>query len=212
MTPSVADLLSIFDVAPVDDHRYRGGSDPGVRDVIDGSQVLAQAIVAASKSSPGKSATTAHAVFCRAVHADQPIDFAVDLVHDGRTFTTAVVTAGHADRRCAIVTVLLDTPCADVLRHVLVPPATSPDAAIPLHMPLGGREIRLVGLTDPNDPDEVGPPEIAAWLRYEHVPERDDLARALLAHFTGHLSISTTMRAPTRASGPRWRTARCRRR
>lgn len=27
------------------------------------------------------------------------------------------------------------------------------------------------------------------------MPERDDLRRALLAHFTGHLSISTTMRA-----------------
>lgn len=34
-----------------------------------------------------------------------------------------------------------------------------------------------------------------AWLRYDTVPERDDLRRALVAHFTGHLSISTAMRA-----------------
>ena len=34
-----------------------------------------------------------------------------------------------------------------------------------------------------------------AWLHYDPVPERDDLRRALLAHYTSHLSISTTMRA-----------------
>jgi shikimate kinase len=38
-------------------------------------------------------------------------------------------------------------------------------------------------------------PVLDAWLHYDTVPERDDLRRALLAHFTGHLSISTTMRA-----------------
>ena len=43
--------------------------------------------------------------------------------------------------------------------------------------------------------DEVGPPELHAWLHYEPIPARDDLAKALLAHFTGHLAISTTMRA-----------------
>jgi acyl-CoA thioesterase II len=62
-------------------------------------------------------------------------------------------------------------------------------------MPMQGRELRLVGLSNPNDPNEVGPPRIEAWLRYDETPVRDDLQRALLAHFTGHLSISTTMRA-----------------
>ncbi len=65
----------------------------------------------------------------------------------------------------------------------------------PVSMPMQGRELRLVGLSNPNDPDEVGPPRIEAWLRYDETPARDDLQRALLAHFTGHLSISTTMRA-----------------
>lgn len=30
---------------------------------------------------------------------------------------------------------------------------------------------------------------------YEPIPTRDDLAKALIAYFTGHLGISTTMRA-----------------
>jgi acyl-CoA thioesterase len=89
---------------------------------------------------------------------------------------------------------MLDHPVADVIRHPVVGPETSPDAGIPYDMPLPGRELRLVGLVDPNDPAEVGPARIGAWLRYNPVPDRDDLRRALLAHFTGHLSISATMR------------------
>ena len=63
-----------------------------------------------------------------------------------------------------------------------------------VEMPMKGRELRLVDVSDPNDPDDVGPPVLDAWLRYDVVPERDDLAKALLAHFTGHLSISTSLR------------------
>jgi acyl-CoA thioesterase-2 len=55
--------------------------------------------------------------------------------------------------------------------------------------------VRLVGVADVNSPDEVGPPELHAWLHYDPIPSRDDLAKALIAYFTGHLGISTTMRA-----------------
>ena len=61
--------------------------------------------------------------------------------------------------------------------------------ALPLFDP---QHVRLV---DINSPDEVGPPELYAWLHYDPIPTRDDLAKALIAYFTGHLGISTTMRA-----------------
>ena len=60
---------------------------------------------------------------------------------------------------------------------------------------MAGRELRLVDVVDVNSPDEVGPPELYAWLHYDPIPARDDLAKALIAYFTGHLGISTTMRA-----------------
>ena len=62
-------------------------------------------------------------------------------------------------------------------------------------MPMLGRELRLVDVVDVNSPDEVGPPELYAWLHYDPIPARDDLSKALVAYFTGHLGISTTMRA-----------------
>jgi acyl-CoA thioesterase len=58
-----------------------------------------------------------------------------------------------------------------------------------------GRQVRIEGVREHNSPDEVGPPIMDAWLHYDTVPQRDDLRRALLAHFTGHLSVAATMRA-----------------
>jgi acyl-CoA thioesterase len=192
---NVANLLDVFDVEQVGPHTYRGDSDAGDRDLIDASQSLAQAIVAATKSGGGKVVRKASGVFCRPIRAAELIDFRVDVVHEGRSFTTAIVTVAQGERTCGVITLMLDVPVADVIRHPARPPESSPEAAIPYDMPLPGREMRLVGVTDPNDPDEVGPPRLEAWLRYASTPSRDDLRRALLAHFTGHLSISTTMRA-----------------
>jgi acyl-CoA thioesterase len=188
-------MLGVFDVRPVGEGRFVGTNDYGERDIVDASQVLSQAIVAATMTAPGKVVRRASGVFCRPVIGKDEVDFSVDVVQNGRNFATAVVTAAQHDRTRAVVTVLLDVPSADVVRHPVQPPVSSPNEALPHSMPMTGRELRLVGLINPNDPDEVGLPRIEAWLRYDQTPARDDLARALLAHFTGHLSISTTMRA-----------------
>ncbi len=188
-------MMAVFDVESTGLHRYGGISDGGSRSVVDGSQLLAQAIVACSKSLPGHSVRTAHAVFVRTVDGERALEFDVDVLHEGRTFASAVVTVSQGGRRCASVTLLADVEQDDVITHHHPKPDVAvPEDAVPFEMPLVGRQLRLVGITDPNDPEEIGPPVIDAWLRYDPVPERRDLAKALLAHFTGHLSVSTTMR------------------
>ncbi len=199
-------MMQIFDVPEDADpdseevawrgrHRFVGTSDGGVRRVVDGSQLLAQAIVAASKVMPGHTVHSAHAVFTRAVDDVRPLWFEVEVTHRGRTFGGAVVSVGQGDRRCAVVSVLLGDTAPDVIRHAAgMPEVGGPADALAVTMPMAGRELRLVGVADPNDPEEVGPPVLDAWVRYDTVPDRPELARALLAHFTGHLSISATMR------------------
>lgn len=194
---SVTRMLDIFDVRPDGPHRFTGGSDGGSRKVVDGTQLLAQALVAVAKTLPDKSIRSAHAVFFRAVDADRPVEFGVEVTHQGRTIACAQVTVGQGERRCASVTVLADVPTPDVIRHHAPgPEVAGPDAAVSATatMPMTGRELRIVDVADVNDPDEVGPPQLHAWLHYDPIPARDDLAKALLAHFTGHLSVSTTMR------------------
>nr|WP_237421618.1 acyl-CoA thioesterase domain-containing protein [Gordonia sp. SID5947] len=192
-------MLGLFDVEPGERDRFTGATgiegEEG-RVVVEGTQVLAQAIVAVAKRFGDKSVRSAQAVFARAVTVGPPVEFDVDVVHEGRSVATAVVTAAQNGKRCATVTVLADVPTGDLIAHHLPRPAVAkPDDAFAARMPLPGREVRLVDVEEVNSPDEVGPPELYAWLRYDPVPQRDDLAKALLAHFTGHLGISTTMRA-----------------
>jgi acyl-CoA thioesterase II len=192
---TLENMMRVFDVEPDGGHRYLGTSDGGSRQVVDGSQLLAQAIVACSKSLPDHSVRTAHAVFVRTVDAERVLEFDVDVLHRGRTFAGAVVTVSQDGRRCASVTVLSDVEQEDVISHrQAMPDSGTPSEAVACEMPMVGRELRLVGMADPNDPHEIGPPVIDAWLRYDPIPRRPDLAKALVAHFTGHLSISTTMR------------------
>jgi acyl-CoA thioesterase-2 len=198
---SLERMLEIFDVTPAGSGpsgtaRFTGHSDGGGRNVTDGSQVLAQSIVAASKALPGRTARSAHCLFVAATRPLLPITFTVVPVRAGRSFASAVVTASQGDRACVTTTVLLDYPQPDVIRHdhpagsPEAGPADSPEAS----MPLAGRELRIAGMRDYGDPAEAGEPRLDAWLRYTPVPARDDLRRALLAHFTGHLSIAATFR------------------
>ncbi len=137
------------------------------------------------------------AVFARAVMVGAgPVELELDVVSEGRSTATAIVAAKQGGKRCITATVLTDVPTADVIRHHLPrPQVAGPDDANVSEMPMTGRQLRLVDVIDVNSPDEVGPPELYAWLHYDPIPARDDLAKALIAYFTGHLGISTTMRA-----------------
>ena len=196
---SVDSLLELFDAQADGPDRFTG--DTGVagqdeRQVVEGTQVLAQAIVAVAKRFPDKSIRSAHAVFSRAVVVGPPIELVLDVVAEGRSTATAIVAVHQNGRRCLSITVLADVPTGDVIRHHLPrPDVAAPADANHSEMPMLGRKLRLVDVVDVNSPDEVGPPELYAWLHYDPIPARDDLAKALLAYFTGHLGISTTMRA-----------------
>lgn len=192
-------LLELFEPTPDADNRYlaqTGLAGADDRQVVEGTQVLAQAIVAAAKRFPDKSVRSVYAVFARVVLVGPPVQLDIDVVSEGRSTATAVISASQNGKRCITVTVLLDVPSGDVIRHHLPKPDVAvPAAANAAHMPMTGRQVRLVDVVDVNSPDEVGPPELHAWLHYDPVPQRDDLAKALIAYFTGHLGISTTMRA-----------------
>jgi acyl-CoA thioesterase II len=197
---SVEGLLDLFDVNPDGENRFiaqAGLAGDDERQVVEGTQVLAQAIVAVAKRFPDKSVRSVQAVFARAVMAGaRPIELEIDVVSEGRSTATAIVAAKQNGKRCITMTVLADVPTADVIRHHLPrPDVAGPAEANVSEMPMVGRDVRLVDVVDVNSPDEVGPPELYAWLRYDPIPTRDDLAKALVAYFTGHLGISTTMRA-----------------
>ena len=104
------------------------------------------------------------------------------------------------------VTTLLDVPSGDVIRHHLPrPEVAAPRDANDGGMQMAGRELRLVDVVDVNSPDEVGPPELYAWLHYDPIPDRDDLAKAW-SRISPVTLVFRPRCVPTRASAPPSRT------
>ena len=197
---TVQGLLDLFDAQPTGPDTYTvetGLAGADERQVVEGTQILAASIVAAAKRFSEKSIRSAYSVFARAVLVGAgPVELGIDVISEGRSTATAVVTATQNGKRVITTTILADVPTADVIRHQLPrPQVAQPAQAHESSMPMVGRQLRLVDVQDVNSPDEVGPPELFAWLHYDPIPTRDDLAKALIAYFTGHLGISTTMRA-----------------
>ncbi|TDD91776.1 thioesterase family protein [Actinomadura darangshiensis] len=197
--PTLERLIRLFDVEPDGSGglRFVGvGEGGGGRRVMDGAQVLAQSIVAAAKALPEHTVRSAHVLFASVIRPDEPLHFTVTPVRSGRSFAFTSVTAAQAGGIRTTAQLLLDRPAADVIRHDrwTGPPVAGPQDTYPADLPLPGRRVRIADVPDPDSPAEVGPPLLDAWLHYDPVPDRDDLRRALLAHFTGHLSVSTAMR------------------
>lgn len=193
-----ADLIAILDVQPDGEGRYcstpRGNWEQ--RSVVEGSQMLGQAIVAAGRHAPGRRAVSASMVFTRATDATAPYAIELDPISDGRTFSALAVRATQGDRVCAAGTVLLDVTAPDVIRHAdAAPDVPGPDESTPHDMAVTGRDIRIVDDAYTGDPDApVGPPVLDAWVRFDHVPDDRPIHAGLLAQFTGHLSIAAAMR------------------
>jgi acyl-CoA thioesterase len=192
-----ADLVELLDVEADGPHRYVTATrDNWARPVVEGSQMLGQALVAACRDAGGRRPVSAHMVITRAADTARPLEIDLEVVSSGRTFTTVVATVTQAGRCCATSTILLDETGGDAFRHqVTPPPVAAPHDCPPLDMSVSGRAIRMVDGAYTNDPDApVGPPELDAWVRFADLPDDPALHAGLLAQFTGHLSIAAAFR------------------
>jgi acyl-CoA thioesterase-2 len=192
-----AHLIDMLAVRPRGDGTYESvtrGSHG--RTVVEASQVLGQAIVAAGRHVPGRRAVSAHLVMMRPAADSEPLTFAVDELTGGRTFSTVRVDVTQGGRPVATATLLLDVTAPDLIRHEAEAPAVAgPDDALPHDMGVTGRDLRVVDGAYTGDPEApVGPPVIDAWVRFRGVPDDPYVHAGLLAQFTGHMSIAAALR------------------
>jgi len=191
-------LVDVMDVRPTDEglsFLSVARSDER-RPVVEGSQMLGQAIVAASRHAAGRRVVSASMILLRAADARQPLQFELEELSSGRTFAALSVRVLQGERLCAAGTLLLDTPSEDVVRHAVeAPDVPGPFDCPPYDMGVTGRDIRVVDGSYSNDPDEPsGPPTVDAWVRFRQVPDDPALHAGLLAQFTGHMSIAAALR------------------
>jgi uncharacterized protein (DUF427 family)/acyl-CoA thioesterase len=203
-----ADLVRLLDVTPVGDGRFVSPPfpdppfgtffpqlrNPNPRVVIEGGQLLGEAIVAAAKTVPGQRVTSASMLFSRAARFDQPHEIAIDALRVGRGFSTLEARALQDGKLCSVAILLLDAGAEDTLRGAAAMPDVPPPEACPqLDLGLTGRELRTVDDAYRRQL-EVGPAEIFTWARFRDAPAHEHLHAALLAQSTTHWTIAAAMR------------------
>jgi acyl-CoA thioesterase II len=190
-------LVELLDVRPDGELSFVcGAHTDGRRPVVEGSQMLGQAIVAAGRHAPERRVVSATMLFLRAADAGRPLRFELSELSAGRTFTGLAVEVLQEGRRCATGIMLLDVTAPDIVRHaVAAPEIPGPLRCAPLDMSVTGRDIRVVDAAYTDDAAApAGPPTIDCWVRFQTLPADPPLHAGLLAQFTGHMPIATALR------------------
>lgn len=94
MDESLADLLLLLDLEPIDTNIFRGANRDEPRRAVFGGLVAAQALMAAGRTvAPNLPPHSLHAYFLRPGNPALPILYEVERIRDGKSFTTRCVVA-----------------------------------------------------------------------------------------------------------------------
>jgi uncharacterized protein (DUF427 family)/acyl-CoA thioesterase len=189
------DLQTLIDAQPNGPNRFVApGHHERSRNVVEGGQLLAQAIVAASKANPDQRVTSAYLTVAKAASFDDPIDLIVDPLRKGRTFSTLSVRAEQNGVLISPGLLLMDSGAPDLIRGVSsMPDVPGPYESEPYDMRVAGRDLRIVDGAYSPDPNRVGPPVIHAWIRFRDNPAEPYLRSGLIAQATTHWTIGAAM-------------------
>ncbi len=188
-------FLDALTLEPVGEDAYRAPNIKTDYGMVFGGQLLAQATFAALAGQEGKAVKTCHTVFARPASADEPLDITVERMHAGRSLASSTVTISQHDQIVTRSLALLSAPEPDVIRHADPPTGTSGPEAVAGDVKINGAwEAGVVDAVDVNDPDLVGPPELAVWARFAGAPDDPAVSQALLAFSTETFLIGTAMR------------------
>lgn len=204
-------LVELLDLAPIGDDHFQGESeDLGFPNVF-GGQVLGQALMAASRTVEDRAAHSMHAYFLRPGHPELPIDYEVQRVRDGGSFSVRRVIARQAGKEILTSSVSFQVHETGFEHQNDMPQAPDVDSLksehtyalmmkqyIPEHLrdkytrdrPI---EIRPVNPQNPLKP-EIRAPHKQAWLRAQgDLPDDPVLHRCLLAYSSDFGFLGTSL-------------------
>jgi acyl-CoA thioesterase len=191
----LADLARIIDLQPTAPGVFSAPIYEGApRNVVEGSQMLAQSIVAAAKQMPEKRVISAYAQFARVAGFDRPLDFHVDVLQSGRTFASLSVKAEQDGKLRCPAMVLMDAGSPDFIAHqVPMPQVPGPDECPDYDYGMTGRDVRFVNGDYTPHEHRMGDPVLHCWMRCRDKPETQLMHQALLTQPVGHFTIGAAM-------------------
>ncbi|MFP3977047.1 MULTISPECIES: acyl-CoA thioesterase II [Marinobacter] len=204
-------LVELLYLAPTGDDHYRGESqDLGFPRVF-GGQVLGQALMAASHTVEDRLCHSLHAYFLRPGNKEMPIEYEVQRVRDGGSFSVRRVIARQDGKEILTGSMsfhaaeegfehqaeMPEAPDPDTLRSeqdwgkLMAPQA--PEAMREVMTRDRPIEIRPVDPTNPFKP-EKRPPHKQSWIRAQGpLPDDPVLHRCLLAYASDFSFLGTSL-------------------
>lgn len=204
-------LLELLDLAPVGDDHFQGDSEDLGFPHVFGGQVLGQALMAASRTVEGRLCHSLHAYFLRPGNHSMPIDYEVQRVRDGGSFSVRRVIARQAGKE--ILTGSMSFQVAEEgLEHQFDMPAAPDPEGLLSEQELGRQlapkvpeklrtvltrerpiEIRPVDPVNPLQP-EKRPPYKQNWFRAQGpLPDDPVLHRCLLTYASDFQFLGTSL-------------------
>lgn len=128
---NTAEVLELLRLTKVDQDKYRGGTIRIGTPRVFGGQMLGQALRAAFCTVKDKSAASLHAVFVSPGDLGKAIDYEVELVREGRAFSSRRVVASQDGHHIFNMTVLFHAEENGVSRFMPAPSVEPPDGMEP---------------------------------------------------------------------------------
>jgi len=214
MTLTAGGLVALFDLEPIGPDRYVGHSPPNGWKRVFGGQVIAQAMIAAQRSVEGRAPHSLHAYFILGGDPQEPIQYEVERIRDGRSFATRRVVARQRGEAIFVLSTSFQIE-EDGLEHSLpMPDAPDPDAladpaelvkfageTVQQHMKAFLERIRPIEFrpTDlsryqPRVPGEKREPRQSLWMRIGgRLPDDPAIHRAALAYLSDMTLLDTVL-------------------
>lgn len=204
-------LVELLDLAPLGDDHFQGESEDLGFPNLFGGHVLGQALMAATRTIEGRMPHSMHAYFLRPGNAKAPIDYEVQRVRDGGTFSVRRVIVRQEGKEILTGSVSFQVeedgfdhqfdmpsvptaeslPSETELNQELLPQVPEKyHASMTRHRPI---EIRPVDPVNPLHP-EVKPPHKQSWFRAQgDLPDDQILHRCLLAYASDFAFLGTSL-------------------
>jgi acyl-CoA thioesterase-2 len=229
MPQSVAELIDLLELEQVDETAFLGRDDDADDRVVQrvfGGQVLAQALIAASRTvAEDRVAHSLGAYFLRAGLPGQPIRYDVEVARDGGSFSTRRVHAVQAGREIFSMVTSFHTDEPGLTHSDLPPMAVpAPEECPPLAEVLGARSQRAVAAwrrewgvldvrfaSDTSTLTSAGPRDAAmkVWVKAESdLPADSRMHQAVLAYASDLTLLGvSTVPHPVEFGGPKMQVA-----
>ena len=209
MSDTLTSLLDLIDLENLEADLFLGKiSKRSLRRVF-GGHVIAQALVAATRTIEGRSVHSLHANFLRPGDPKKPIMYEVDRIRDGRSFSSRCVVARQHDRIIYHMSASFQTPETGVEHQIKMPDVPRPDElpdemdrrkSLVHLMPEDSRdrflseraiEVRPINPRLPLNP-EPAPPVSRYWVRARAVLPIDFGLHECLLAYASDMTLAET--------------------